>query len=112
MPSFTISPITPREASGPGALDGYGFDCSCRGGLSSSLEGLARQWQSEHIGWHLGRGDQVTLAEVRDSRSFYYVTVDGREVPVAKGIGADRITAEEAAARGVRIANARKAVAA
>ena len=45
----------------------------------------------------------------RETPGFYHVLVDGREVPVAKRVGADRRSREEAIALGHRIAAARKA---
>lgn len=59
MAPIVVSPLRPVPASGPGALDGWGFTCSCRGGQSASLESLARQWRNEHVRWHERRGEQV-----------------------------------------------------
>ncbi len=63
MATVTVSAITPRAASGPGALDGFGFDCSCRGGQSASLPTIARQWRRQHVAWHEGRGDLVKVLD-------------------------------------------------
>lgn len=63
-PTYLIGPLTPRAASGPGALDGFGFDCTCGGGLAASLPVLARQWREGHIAWHANRGDGVIAQEV------------------------------------------------
>ena len=57
--TITLSPLVPVEASGPGALDGFGFTCSCGGGQSASLPVIARQWRDAHAAWHRGRGEQV-----------------------------------------------------
>ncbi len=62
MALHTLSPVEPIAASGPGALDGFGFRCSCAGGQiagSSSLESLARELRNGHARWAAGRGDEV-----------------------------------------------------
>jgi hypothetical protein len=51
----------------------------------------------------------VREALYRETPGFYHVNVDGREIPVAKRIGADRRSPEEAIATAHRIATARKA---
>lgn len=62
MALHVLSPLEPIAASQPGALDGWGFRCTCWGGRiagSSSLQVLARQDRAAHARWHLGRGDEV-----------------------------------------------------
>jgi len=45
---------------------------------------------------------------IRITRDFFHVTVEGREIPVAKEIGKDRLTEAQAIEKAIRIAAARK----
>ena len=59
MSTLTLSALAPVPASGPGALDGFGFSCSCGTSQAASLPVIARQWRDAHAAWHVGRGDKV-----------------------------------------------------
>lgn len=68
--TVTVSAVEPVPASGPGALDGYAFTCTCRGGTGSSLPGMAESARREHIAWHETRGERVELEPARMHRAF------------------------------------------
>lgn len=50
--TFTVSPVSAVPASRPGALDGFGFTCSCGDSQSYSLRGMAEAARTDHIRWH------------------------------------------------------------
>jgi hypothetical protein len=65
MALHVLGSVEPVKASQAGALDGFGFRCSCNDGRiagSSSLESLARELRSGHAAWARGRGDEVAAA--------------------------------------------------
>jgi hypothetical protein len=45
---------------------------------------------------------------IRITRDFYFVTIEGHEIPIAKGIGESRLTEEQAIEKARRIREARK----
>jgi hypothetical protein len=51
MNTHTLSPLTAKPASGPGAIDGYQIRCSCGEVISSSLQTLTAQWAREHVAY-------------------------------------------------------------
>ncbi len=59
---FTLSPITSRPASGPGALPHFGAECSCGTIIRSTMELSAKSFACEHIAWHEGKGETVKVA--------------------------------------------------
>lgn len=61
MFDFTISAVYPVPASGPGALDGFEFRCSCGTVLSSSLRGMTERDQAAHAAWHARKGESVSV---------------------------------------------------
>lgn len=65
MALHSLSALEPIEASEAGALDGFGFRCSCVDGRiagSSSLPTLARELRAGHAAWAISRGDKVCAA--------------------------------------------------
>jgi len=50
-----LSPIEPKPASGPGALDGFSSVCSCGLELSSSLESIVVADRRLHVEYHARR---------------------------------------------------------
>jgi len=65
MALHIVSGLVSVEASESGALDGFGFRCSCVGGRiagSSSLRSLARELRDGHAAWARRRGDEVEVA--------------------------------------------------
>lgn len=59
MAPITVSQVTPKQATDAGALDGFGFSCSCGGGYGASLLQVAKNNRAGHIRWHQSR-DEVT----------------------------------------------------
>lgn len=55
MPSFEVSPIVARPASGPGALDGFEAVCSCGLAMRSSLRELLVHDVADHAAYHARR---------------------------------------------------------
>jgi hypothetical protein len=57
-PASVVWPEQTRFApSGPGALEGFGWDCPiCGMRVASSLPSIARRETWEHADWHIRRG--------------------------------------------------------
>lgn len=53
-----LSPVSPVEASGPGALAGFESRCSCGLVIRSSLETIAQRDVYEHAAWHAERASR------------------------------------------------------
>lgn len=77
MTTYTVT-VTPVEANGPGALDGFEVRCTCTNVNRWSLENMAHQDADAHLRWH---------AKQRNPQAKDAPTVTAKQVAKAAGIG-------------------------